>query len=37
VDWMIYYSQTTSALRVTSGNGNSSAADQFYVAIAIFR
>jgi hypothetical protein len=37
VDWMIYYSQTTSALRVTAGNGASSAADQFYVGIAIFR
>jgi hypothetical protein len=37
VDWMIYYSQTTSALRVTAGNGSSTAADQFYVGIAIFR
>ena len=37
VDWMIFYSQTKSALRVTSGNGSSSAMDQFYVAIAIFR
>ena len=37
VDWMIYYSQTTSALRVTAGNGSASSADQFYVGIAIFR
>ncbi len=35
VDWMIYYSQTTTALRVTSGNGSSSSADMFYVALTI--
>ena len=35
VDWMIYYSQTTTALRVTSGNGSSSSADMYYVALTI--
>jgi hypothetical protein len=35
VDWMIYYSQTTSALRVTSGNGSASSADMYYVALTI--
>jgi hypothetical protein len=35
VDWMIYYSQTTTALRVTSGNGSATSADMYYVALTI--
>ena len=35
VDWLIYYSQTTAALRVTAGNGASTSADMFYVALSV--